>query len=272
MKDLEDDRQRNRKDLEDYKRDNKATADVRERAWTLATQSGFLSPTPAHMSEAANQISREQGLNVDLLKARIGLAQDLGAKARMEVQVLKTGGGLTPSQKLSEKRFTAQQEKELREMESDFTRAEAIVKDLNPKILEMEKSLDDTAKKFGKTRQEILSSDAFSVTSPMGPIGKLVKDYRKMVGDKSTAEAELNTKRQQIEEFKKKYSSGPKQVTPPPKALPGAGLTTEKDIIRFRPVEGRNYEPGVTRITQRGRPYIVVGFGPDGTVLAKPIK
>jgi hypothetical protein len=48
---------------------------VNARAFILARKDGFLAPTPGHLQQAAEQIASEQGLNVDLLKARIGLTE-----------------------------------------------------------------------------------------------------------------------------------------------------------------------------------------------------
>src|SRR5262249_52294617 len=45
------------------------------RAYILARKAGFAIPTAQHLQQAAEEIGREQGLNVDLLKARIGLTQ-----------------------------------------------------------------------------------------------------------------------------------------------------------------------------------------------------
>jgi hypothetical protein len=53
----------------------KAHGDVLKRASTIAASQGVRVPTSEHLKLAAEQIASEQGLNVDLLKARIGLAE-----------------------------------------------------------------------------------------------------------------------------------------------------------------------------------------------------
>jgi hypothetical protein len=165
-------------------------------------------------------------------------------------------------------------------MEDDLSKSEAIVRDLNPKIQDVERSLDNTAKKFKMTRQEILSSDAFSIASPTGPIGEMVQEYRKLLANKSTAEAEMNTKKRQIEEFKKKYE---KRITSPKaqKSTTGRPLkpgervgmgTSSKGMSRFKLDPKVTYEPNKTEVFIKGRKHIVIGFDPDGTVIAKPVE
>jgi hypothetical protein len=48
---------------------------VNARAFILARKNGSLVPNSDHLQQAAEEISKEQGLNLDLLKSRIGLTQ-----------------------------------------------------------------------------------------------------------------------------------------------------------------------------------------------------
>src|SRR5262249_15833329 len=64
----------NRLQIEQEKANLKAHGDVLRRASTIAASQGFPVPNADHLQQAAEQIASEQGLNVDLLKARIGLA------------------------------------------------------------------------------------------------------------------------------------------------------------------------------------------------------
>jgi hypothetical protein len=48
---------------------------VNARAYVIARKNGFMAPNANHITQAAEQIAGEQGLNVDLLKARIGLTE-----------------------------------------------------------------------------------------------------------------------------------------------------------------------------------------------------
>ena len=55
--------------------DLKAHGDVLKRASTIAFRNGVKVPTSEHLQQAAEEISREQGLNLNLLKARIGVTE-----------------------------------------------------------------------------------------------------------------------------------------------------------------------------------------------------
>jgi hypothetical protein len=59
----------------------KAHGDVLKRASLLAFREGQKVPSPDHLQRAAEEISEEQGINLDLLKARIGLTQARTQKA-----------------------------------------------------------------------------------------------------------------------------------------------------------------------------------------------
>jgi len=64
----------------------KAHGDVLKRASTIALSQGVRVPTSEHLQQAAEQIAQEQGLNLDLLKSRIGLTQ-----ARIPLTEARTG-------------------------------------------------------------------------------------------------------------------------------------------------------------------------------------
>jgi hypothetical protein len=61
--------------INQQKADLKAMGDVFKRAAVLARKDGLPAPSPNHLQKAAEEISTEQNLNVDLLKARIGLTE-----------------------------------------------------------------------------------------------------------------------------------------------------------------------------------------------------
>lgn len=257
----------NRLTVEKEKADLQSEKDIRKAAILYARGQGRGYLTEADWSKAVKDVSRRTGLDEQLLRGRVGLTGALEEKARTEASTLKAGGGLTPSQDLSKRRFTADQEKELRGLESDVSKSEAAFNDLTPKIQEIEKSLDATAKRFNKTRQDLLSSDAYSITGPMGPIGKIVKDYRELLKQKSAAEAEMNTKRKQMDEFKTKF----KGAIPPQKPTgpgPRAGIGTTSGRINIPVLDPMKYEVG-GRIKYRGRWHKIMGLSSD-SVIAVP--
>jgi hypothetical protein len=152
-------------------------------------------------------------------------------------------------------------------LESERAKAEAVYNDLIPKVKEMEDSLDKTAARFGKTRQDLLSSDAYSITSPIGPIGPMVKEYRVALGKKAAAESEMNIKRQQVEDFKKKYAgqASPKAIPPQKPTLRGrvteerVGIGSTKGIVTIPTVTPQTYEVGGT-LNYHGKKHKIIGI------------
>lgn len=215
----------------------------------------------AAQSYAGRYLSGEADAEIQDILSRIDLRRALIDKARTE-------GGGSSSQELSRQRFAASQAKERRELETEVSNAEAIVNALTPQIQEMERSLDATAKSMNKTRDEILSSSLFSPTSPViGPAGKLIKSYREALNKKAAAEATLNTKKSQLEEFTNKRS----KAQPPPKAQrrrPEVSImirsANDPDFVRQAQSLGAGK---IVRNTQDGKVYRIHSVGKDHVIL-----
>jgi hypothetical protein len=74
----------------------KAHGDVLKRASTIAFGQGVRAPNSEHLRQAAEEISKEQGFNLDLLKARIGLTE-----ARIPLVEAQTKKALRPPSRSS---------------------------------------------------------------------------------------------------------------------------------------------------------------------------
>jgi carbon monoxide dehydrogenase subunit G len=73
--------------------DLRAERSVNARAYVIARRSGFKVPNADHVTQAAEQIASERGLNVGLLKARIGLTEARTDQAEAQTKVAQVRAG-----------------------------------------------------------------------------------------------------------------------------------------------------------------------------------
>jgi len=238
---------------------------VEELARKYMTDEDILQYHPTQRLAAARQkaratLSQEEGLKVENLQQNVEVKKSVTAK---NLNDLRTGG--SPSVRLGEKRFAYSKGKDRNKLQDEFSSAQAEYDTFNPQISEMEKDLDNEAKRYGVTRQKLLEGE--SILSGAGPIANKIKAYRAKIEARNKAEATLKAKREQLEEFDKAEGrAGPAKPQPPPKATKGGqvglaptpreGVPLNRVRIPREQIESRGHKIGDI-IETGGRKYTV---------------
>lgn len=95
---LQQDQQKFLMDKQEDAFSRKARAEVDARAFAIARDKGFVQPQFEHTVQAAHEVADKYGMNRELLKARIGVAQSTEERNRALAEALKKGEGLNPGQ------------------------------------------------------------------------------------------------------------------------------------------------------------------------------
>jgi len=291
----QEDRQNHDKEMIAEKANAKAQNDVNERAWRIAIQKGFREPTPAIKSQAADEIGKEQGLNVDLLKARIGLAGAQTDLARSNANFLTQSGGLKPSDVMAEKRFDQGQFNTARTLHSEFIKAREQARSYITNNAAKEKALNQAVAMSGgkfdpATRSFIMEDPSLK---PSNKAMAMLNDYLKDLKEESEAKSVMKSRYEQLKQMPDFAEVGPDEwgdikikegiapagaartgktaVPPTPPTRPSrpgpkAGLSTTRGQISIPVTDPMKYEVG-GRFTYRGKRYKITGLGTNALMV-----
>jgi hypothetical protein len=291
----QEDRQAHDKAMIEERANSKAQGDVLKRAYSKAAQRGFREPNTALMAEAADEIATEQGLNRDLLRARIGLAGAQTQQAQANAGYLKESGGLKPSDVMAEKRFDQGQFNTARTLHSEFTKAREQARTFITNNAAKEKALNQTVGmqggKFDPATRSFIMEDP--TLKPSNKAMGMLNDYLKDLEKEGEAKSIMKSRYQQLKQMPDYAEVGPdewgdinikegiapagakraggKQAIPPQKPSrpgPKAGLSTSKGQMSIPVIDPMKYEVG-GRIKFRGRWHKITGLGVN-SVMAIP--
>jgi hypothetical protein len=266
---------RRQRDVDEYNR--KVSFGVNKLAMTYMNDPDIVALPKDQQVKAARQkaqtfLSDESTDKAEYLKQGIESRKAFVNKTNREA----LGGG-SPSVQLSREKFGYAKTKDRSKMEKDISGAQAEYDTFNPRVTEMEKDLDNEAKRYGTTRQQLLEGE--SVLSGAGPIAKKIKTYRDTIEARNKAEANLKTMKEELSKFDLQQGGGKKVATPPPKATKGGITPTPREggmpgnwiKAPAAQIEGRGHKVGDTIQMGKGGSYIVGEKKGDWYVL-KPVQ
>jgi hypothetical protein len=194
--------------------------------------------------KAMDTLSEEKGLEIDNLRKNLEVK---GAIIDEKRNNLKSGG--SPSVQVSKDRLAYTKDKDLEEMEANFSKHDQTVKTLTQQLEEKGKALDAFAKTMkGMTREQLATSNFAAMGK--NPVSIAVEEYNKVKRELETAQSQSGILKQQIDKRR-----GTKTATPPPKAqkqsslitpTPRDGVPLDRVRARQEQIESRGHKPGDT--------------------------
>jgi hypothetical protein len=201
---------------------------------------------------AMDTLAKEEDLKVQNLSKNLEVKDAVIQEKRNNL----TGKG-SPSVQISRERLAHTKQMDRNKMQDELSKAQADYDAFTPQLSDLEKSLDNEAKRYGTTRQKLLEGE--SILSGAGPIATKINDYKKLQKAHKEAEATLNTKKKQLEDYDKtsggktaKPPAKPSLLTPTPResGMPGNWVKVSKAQIEARGKKtGDDYDTGGKKYT-----------------------
>lgn len=299
----QEDRQRNEKDIAEYKANLRAEADINEEARRITRQRGFAEPTSMIWQEAARNVGKRQGWTDEKLRATTDYLRAKTDESRTMSDAMKKSGGLTPSQEVNteDRRREAARSLKTAFDKSMGRRAEA-QKIMSDTMAAIQVKLDTIR---GKVDAEF--DPATGTIVPKGGDKKaarifevqalgfpeLLQTYKKAAAELKGAETEAKGYWGNLRTapYNKYYTPGKDFTEPvsesmesigtttptaptPPASVQGTTLPLSKGgagTIRIPPREGIVLNVGQF-VNYAGKPHIVTSIEPDGTAVLTPRK
>lgn len=178
----------------------KEEQEINELANALAVSKGFSTPNTFHRIEAAKQIAKKYGLNIDLLAQRIGLTGALKTKAEAEAKSMSQNEGMRPGEaaRLSDARF-----QRFQNVKDAYTKSMGNLQAAEGKRAEILKQINDQLSMFPGVKfdpekgviaepvggRQLTPDEQKRLGGMMaGQVENLRKDYIKLGGDIKAAE------------------------------------------------------------------------------------
>lgn len=283
MTQLETQEQKNRKELVDYKADSKAQEEINERAWRIAINKGFREPNGPIKAQAASELAREQGWSNEKLQAQIQFLNARAQEAQANAQAVGEFGMKTKESET----LNLQKKKFYEDVSNEYTNSLGLQRSAEAKLKELRDGLRKQAE-LVKSKIGIADYTEADARQAMAYAEDKIKtqltdEEGKLAAAKSRNESAFNRLQDPANVYYRVGKLGdpiapllaPKKAVPPSKPqrpTARAGMGTSRGLTRFKPKEGVEYEPNKTEVFIKGRKHIVVGFDPDGTIIAKPLE
>ena len=259
----------------------KAGGDVRKLAVALAKGKR---PDDSHYEAAANQIAAQTGLNLDLLKERVGLTGALAGRAKAETAFMQSGGpagtmpGLKPYQRIqtdirlgndAQTTFNAYNESRAR-----ATAAGQQLDQLNQQIAGQARQMGFN---YDPARGQVMGPGGQSDFMGQMMFGRSIEQVQKLQGEKTRAEQELTGHRETLAgKYQQFYTVGPDGSVQPRQSFGGVATTgaprvpsqpATGNISDVQEVIGTEARPATSfkvgqRVKQGGRSYRVKSVSP----------
>lgn len=265
----------------------------RKKVQTRDTLAGYYLDTGRAKDEnqakiiASDYLFNKSEADLDAIRALSGMRGAIEAKSKAEAKALQSTGGLAPSE-------VRQRAKLFQDSEESFKKATGLVEGLRAKQTTTLNSINTLINRFpgykfrfdpDKGEIQFLEAppgvnpgDAKFYTSRMTQEAQgLLKEYADTQRQIKTAEGEaagFEKSMKEYEKFKPKTPVKPSRpTTPKSKGDVGkVGMGTTKGLRRFKPKSGVEYVPNETEVFIDGRKHMVIGFDPDGTIVAQPME